>query len=122
MSRRNYGIMFGVPNNIVHALCFLCLGTCAKSNISGRHQKSPKGGFMNYNNACLIRRVLAPSVATTLLVFAAGFSSAQQPTAAPAPQAQPAQTPLTPPPPPPPPSWQQGRPDTMKDSTLAPNP
>ena len=39
--------------------------------------------------------------------------------AAPAPQVQPTQQPLTPPPPP---SWQQGRPDAMKGSTLAPNP
>ncbi len=50
--------------------------------------------------------------------------SAQQPAAsvvqaAPAPQVQPAQQPLAPPPPP---SWQQGRPESMKSSTLAPNP
>jgi glucose/arabinose dehydrogenase len=45
---------------------------------------------------------------------------AQQPAQpAAAPQAAPAATPVTPPPPP---SWQQGRPDSMKGSTLAPNP
>ena len=62
--------------------------------------------------------VAAAALAT---VYPAG---AQQPAApavqsAPAPQAQPAQQALAPPPPP---SWQQGRPDAMKSSTLVPNP
>src|SRR5688572_32803851 len=39
--------------------------------------------------------------------------------ATPAPQTQPTQAPIAPPPPP---SWQQGRPDGLKNSTLAPNP
>ena len=69
-------------------------------------------------------RPLAAGIAAALLLLGSGIAGAQQPAtpaAAPAaaPQAQPAQKPLTPPPPP---SWQQGRPDSMKDSTLAPNP
>ena len=36
-----------------------------------------------------------------------------------APQIMPVEQPLIPPPPP---SWQQGRPDSMRSSTLAPNP
>ena len=72
----------------------------------------------------LQKRHLTLSVAAAALVLAPQ-ASAQQPAAAPvaqaapAPQAQPEQKPITPPPPP---SWQQGRPDSMKSSTLAPNP
>ena len=63
----------------------------------------------------------ASCIAVTLLAFAGTTLHAQQPAATPAaaPQALPAQTPLAPPPPP---SWHQGRPDAMKDSTLAPHP
>ena len=60
------------------------------------------------------------SIAVSALVAVTNVG-AQQPAvqAAPAPQAQPAQQPLAPPPPP---SWAQGRPESMKNSTLAPNP
>jgi glucose/arabinose dehydrogenase len=66
------------------------------------------------------KHVITATLSAALLAFALPLA-AQQPAvqAAPAPQAQPAQAPITPPPPP---SWQQGRPDAMKSSTLAPNP
>lgn len=76
---------------------------------------------MNSDHTRFIHRVLASSVAAAVVALVSGIAGAQQPAVAPAPvpQTQPAQKPLTPPPPP---SWQQGRPDSMKDSTLAPNP
>ena len=61
-------------------------------------------------------------IALSIAAMALGAPShAQQPAvqSAPAPLLQPEQQALTPPPPP---SWQQGRPDAMKSSTLAPNP
>ena len=54
-----------------------------------------------------------------LLFGLAGYAHAQQTPPAPAPQAPAAAKPAEPKPPP---SWQQGRPETMKDSKLAPNP
>src|SRR5689334_9013377 len=75
---------------------------------------------MKFDHARMHCHRYAAGIVAAATICAAGVAAAQQqPTAAPAPQAQPAQSNLTPPPPP---SWQQGRPDTMKNSTLAPNP
>lgn len=59
--------------------------------------------------------------AVTLNAYSQQAAPADAPAvqAAPAPQVQPVQQPLTPPPPP---SWAQGRPESMAKSTLAPNP
>jgi glucose/arabinose dehydrogenase len=76
----------------------------------------------------MVNTNLRTIVACAALALGALGAHAQQPAvpaadpavkAAPAPQSQPAQQPLTPPPPP---SWQQGRPESMAKSTLAPNP
>ena len=74
-------------------------------------------------SSALNKRFITMPFAAAILALVTQ-ANAQQPAApvaqaAPAPQAQPEQKPITPPPPP---SWQQGRPDSMKSSTLAPNP
>ena len=67
------------------------------------------------NKRCIVAAMVLVALAS------AAKAGAQQPAvqALPAPLTQPTQQPLTPPPPP---SWQQGRPDTMRSSTLVPNP
>jgi glucose/arabinose dehydrogenase len=70
---------------------------------------------------CSFRAGLNKALFVFAMAAVIGPVKAQQPAvqASPAPQVQPTQQALTPPPPP---SWQQGRPESMKSSTLAPNP
>ena len=70
---------------------------------------------------CSFRAGLNKALFVSVMAAVIGPVEAQQPAvqASPAPQVQPTQQALTPPPPP---SWQQGRPESMKSSTLAPNP
>lgn len=65
------------------------------------------------------RHLVASFVCVALLTATNVVAQPFDVQSAPAPQLQPTQQPLTPPPPP---SWQQGKPESMKNSTLVPNP
>ena len=72
-----------------------------------------------FSNSRMWRHIAMPVVAVWLVSVTA--AQAQQPTVqvAPAPQGELVQNPLAPPPPP---AWQQGRPESMRNSALVPHP
>lgn len=72
-----------------------------------------------FSNSRIWRCITVPALAVALASTTAVI--AQQPTVqvAPAPQGELVQNPLAPPPPP---AWQQGRPESMRNSTLVPHP
>ena len=72
-----------------------------------------------FKQATLVASVAAALTLTAVYAQAQLAQLAQPAQSAPAPQAAPTATPVAPPAPP---SWQQGRPDSLKSSTLAPNP
>ena len=72
-----------------------------------------------FKQATLVASVAAALTLTAFYAQAKLAQLAQPAQSAPAPQAAPTATPVAPPAPP---SWQQGRPDSLKGSTLAPNP